>query len=48
MNQNTSERNERSFVKAPCADDANANQGHTKIEVVTHNINNDNLIKPNE
>ena len=36
MNQNIIER-----------DDANTEQGHTKIEVVTHNVTNENLIKPN-
>ena len=45
--QNTTERDELSNGKAPCTDDANAKQGHTKIEKVTHNVTNDNIIKPN-
>ena len=47
MDQNTTEREKRINEKARCRDDANAEQGHTKIEVVIHNVTNDNLIKPN-
>ena len=48
MDQNTTEIDEHSNDKAPIVDNANSDQVHTKIEVVTHNVNNDNLIKPNE
>ena len=45
MDQNTTEIDEHSNDKAPIVDNANSDQVHTKIEVVTHIVTHMNLVK---